>query len=222
MTQKELNILLDEHEKWLKNRSQGKQLMLKDINLRGFNISKRKLISSILENVDLSVSNCEDVTFYGDTNLKNVKFCGANLKQAEFTDAILENVDFTNANLEMAEMMGFVIAKRLKFDNATMDKALLIKSHIRYSSFKETSLVGASFKGSDVWDCDFENANCTKADLTYANFVNVEAKGAKIEGADFTEAKDLPEEWKQLLGWYSEEQQNIRRIKAYLKENSIR
>lgn len=223
MTQEELNFLMDEHDKWLHNRSQGRRLELHNVNLQGCNISKRWLIGSILENVNLSNSNCENVSFYGDnTNLKNVKFCGANLRKAEFSQSKIENIDFGDANLEEAVIDDIVIAKHLEFDNAKMDKVTFIKSSFDFASFKNTSLVNADFFRTYCYESSFENADLRKARFSYATIYDCDVKGAIIEGANFSDARDLPEEWKQAIGWYSEEQENIRRIKAYLKENPVR
>lgn len=222
MTQEELNILIDKHEKWLDDRSQGKQLELNSLELKGFDISKRILINSILKNVDLSESSCEGVTFYGDSFLSCVKFCGANLKKAEFTDCEMENVDFTGANLQEAKLMGFVTAKNIKFDNAEMNKSSFIKSSMDFVSFKNASLREADFRRSHINDSSFENADLTNADMSYALLIDCNGIGANIDGAKLFDARELPENWKQKIGWYSDEQENIRRIKQHLRENPAR
>ncbi len=221
MTQEELTHLLDEHDKWHLDRSKGRKLELKNLNLKGFFIGSRDLFQAVLENIDLSESDCKAVRM-AYTNLKNVNFSRANLKKADLNDCEMENVDFTGANLEEAEMMSFVIAKHLKFDDAKMNKASFIKSSMDFVSFKNALLREANFRRAHINDSSFENADCSNAEFTYATLKDCVVTGAIIEGADFSDVRHLPEEWKQAIGWHSAEQQNIRRIKEMLREEGLR
>lgn len=81
ITQKELNIILDEHELWLgSDLKQRKRADFTDKDLSGLDFSGRYLYM--------------------------VKFVNANCEYANFTDADCEDVDFTNANCKGANFKG--------------------------------------------------------------------------------------------------------------------
>lgn len=215
MTQENLDILLNEHERWLEDRSQGKKLELCNVNLRGHRIGRRKLYLVNLEKVDLSESNCEGVSFSGGY-LRNVRFCGANLDFADLSDTDMEEVDFTNALINNSTLDDIKSAKNLLFNNAQMHKATFIKSYIRYSSFLNASLIETNFGKSEIWDCTFRHTDLRRAIFAYAVFFNCEVEGANIDEADFSDTKDLPEEWKIAINWYDEQEQLKRRIRHRL------
>lgn len=220
INQEELNHLLDEHEKWLNDRSKGKCFEISNANLQNLDLSARNLTNAVLNNVDFSNSNFEKTSFYGnDTILKNISFCRANLSFSEFTDAKLENVNFSDANLKEASLMSFFVAKNIKFDNANLYKAKFIKSSMDFVSFRNALLIEANFRRAHIDDSSFENADCSRTDFTFVSLYRCQVEGAIIEGANFEDARNLPEEWKQKIGWYSEEAELKRRIKRHLKEN---
>ncbi|MBA4123995.1 MAG: pentapeptide repeat-containing protein [Acidobacteria bacterium] len=221
MTQEELDNLLNEHQKWLEDRSKGKKLELRNLNLKSFHLADRKLYLIVLENIDLSQSNCSKTSF-SSGHLRNIKFCGANLDNSDFSDVDMEDIDFSNSKMKEIQIHSLNNAERLTFDNAEMEKAFFVKSTVRNSSFKNALLKEANFKRAFIRNCSFENANVSGADFSYTYLVDVDVKGTKIDDAHFSDARELPEEWKQTIGWYSEEQQNIRRIKEMLREEGLR
>lgn len=223
----------------LKNYSfEGSQLHLRNTDLSGLNISNTKyFVNLTLENVDLSNCNCENswlggemknVSFhkarlskaiFSNAVLKNVDFTEVIAKEAEFDEAKMEDVDFSRANLEKADLMGLFFAKNIKFDNANLNQARFVKSSMDFVSFKNASLVETNFRRAYINHGNFENADCSKANFTFVSSDDWNVKGAIIEEANFEGARSLPEEWKQAIGWYSEEEELKRRIKRHLKEN---
>lgn len=222
MTQEELDNLLDEHDKWHNDpsRLQGKQLELRNVNLKGFNIGKRDLFKAKLEAVDLSESYCAGVRL-AYAEMRHVKFCGANLNGSDLSEADMEDVDFSTAKMNEVQIHSLKNAERLVFDDAEMNKAFFVKSIVRDSSFKNARLTEADFKRAFIRNCSFERADIGAADFSHAYLVDVDGEEAKIDGANFSDARELPEQWKLAIGWYSEEQRNIRRIKEMLKEEGV-
>lgn len=215
MTQQELNNLLDEHEKWLDDRSRGSKLELRNVDLKGFRLKEKKLYLAVLENVNLDESDCERTSFSG-ADLNNVTFRGAILNQTDFSESKLHEVDFTDAEMYEVQIHSLINEKNLRFDNAKMDKAFFVKSALESASFKNASLREANFKRTYISHSSFENADLTKADLSYALLLNCNGTGAKIEDADFSDARELPEEWKTAINWHNEEEQLKRLIRQKL------
>lgn len=115
MTNKELNEILEEHEKWFRGEFGGKRanlscLNLTNANLKGANLGSANLSNVILRNANLRHANlvCTDLvgaSFVG-ANLSNVNFKSADLRGADLRDTNLINANIEDANLKHADLRG--------------------------------------------------------------------------------------------------------------------
>ena len=84
MTQEELNMILDKHEKWLNNEEGGEKANLCEADLCGANLHGANLCGANLNGA----------------NLHGANLCGANLNGADLGGADLGGADLGGANLD--------------------------------------------------------------------------------------------------------------------------
>lgn len=90
MTQKELNVILDQHQKWLNEEEGGKSA-----NLEGADLEGASLCAANLCEADL----CE-------ANLREARLCGINFCVADLEGADLRKANLVSANLRRAFLAG--------------------------------------------------------------------------------------------------------------------
>lgn len=97
ISQKELEEIISEHEKWRKTKyKKGKRAVLTDIDLSNKAIIARDLSGAILANSLLENTNLRRTTLDG-ANLIKTNFCGANLYRVNFNRAKVNETDLTDA-----------------------------------------------------------------------------------------------------------------------------
>ena len=99
INQKELNKILELHEKWLNNEKGGVKLDLSNTDLINTNLESVDLSYSDLEGANLSYTNLRNVDLRC-ANLTNSNLSCANLYEANLSNANLSCADLTNAKLE--------------------------------------------------------------------------------------------------------------------------
>ncbi|EAC3455801.1 pentapeptide repeat-containing protein [Listeria monocytogenes] len=92
MKQEELDIILENHEKWLRGEG-GEKADLSFANLRNANLSDANLRSADLRSANLRNANLSDA------DLRHTDLRHANLRCADLSDADLRHTDLTDANL---------------------------------------------------------------------------------------------------------------------------
>ncbi|EAA0417385.1 TPA: pentapeptide repeat-containing protein [Listeria monocytogenes] len=97
MKKEELDIILENHGKWLRDEG-GERADLTSADLRHTNLSNAVLTSADLRHANLSnaVLTSADLRH---ANLTNANLTNANLTNANLTNADLSNADLSNANL---------------------------------------------------------------------------------------------------------------------------
>ncbi|HFF2841629.1 TPA: pentapeptide repeat-containing protein [Listeria monocytogenes] len=99
MKQEELDIILENHGKWLLNeggeRADLSNADLKNTNLRGANLRFADISNANLSNANLSI-----------TDLSNANLSNANLSITDLSNANLSITDLSNANLYNANLRG--------------------------------------------------------------------------------------------------------------------
>ena len=90
-TEKELSLILKQHEMWLINRSSGKRADLSDANLSGANLSDTNLRYANLSNADLRYADLSGANL-SDANLRYADLRYANLRYADLRYADLSNI----------------------------------------------------------------------------------------------------------------------------------
>ena len=126
MKQEELKHILYDHRQWLYTlRKEGKQAILKDVDLQGF---------------DFRGANLQSVNLVG-ANLTGCKLILSNLKGAWFNNANLASCDLTGADLTGADLRGakFTVEMRnvfsLNYCQVTKDQLPWLALHPEFSRF---------------------------------------------------------------------------------------
>ena len=116
ISQEELNKIIEDHQHWLKEDCEGWKNMranLKDIDLRGLDLSCADLRSVDLSNTDLTyaILGCADLRLadlrgadLSNTDLSYTDLRGADLRLADLTYADLRKADLRCANLSCVNL----------------------------------------------------------------------------------------------------------------------
>ncbi|WP_026747151.1 pentapeptide repeat-containing protein [Listeria monocytogenes] len=109
MKQEELDIILENHGKWLLNeggeRADLSNADLKNTNLRFANLRLAYLRGANLRFADISNANLSNANL-SNANLSNANLSNANLSIADLSNANLSITDLSNANLYNANLRG--------------------------------------------------------------------------------------------------------------------
>ncbi|EAF8775212.1 pentapeptide repeat-containing protein [Listeria monocytogenes] len=107
MNQEELDIILENHGKWLRNeggdRADLSNADLKNTNLRFANLRLAYLRGADLSNANLRGANLRFADLRG-ADLSNVNLSYANLSIADLNNANLSNVNLSNANFRGVDL----------------------------------------------------------------------------------------------------------------------
>ncbi|MCX05664.1 pentapeptide repeat-containing protein [Listeria monocytogenes] len=145
MNQAELDVVIEKHEKWLRdgygeraNLSYAdlRRADLSGANLRGANLSYANLSYADLRRADLSGANLRH------SNLRRANLSGANLRGANLSGANLSYADLSGANLSYADLSG-------------------------------ANLSYADLSGANLSYADLSGANLSYADLNWINWRDV-------------------------------------------------
>ena len=156
INQKELNKILELHEKWLNNEKGGVKL----------DLSNTDLINTNLESVDLSYSDLEGANL-SYTNLRNVDLRCANLTNSNLSCANLKYANLTNSNLSCADLTN------ANLRNAYLEYADLKNTDVSCADLTNANLYEANLKGANLYEANLSNANLSCADLTNAKLENI-------------------------------------------------
>jgi hypothetical protein len=105
MTDKQLKVILEQHDLWIKsNKAKGKQARLGlNFELRGKFLRRVNLQEADLKGVKFARSDLEKANFRG-ANLEYASFVGASLRGADFTGANILGVNFALADLSNSSL----------------------------------------------------------------------------------------------------------------------
>ena len=103
MTQEELNIILEKHQKWLNNEEGGERADLRDADLNGANLRRADLRGADLRRADLRDADLNGADLNG-ANLRRADLRGADLSWADLRDADLNGADLRGADLSWADL----------------------------------------------------------------------------------------------------------------------
>ena len=137
MEQSELNIILEEHAKWLKDDSTGKRANLSEANLRYANLSRADLRYANLTEANLTDANLTYANLSGAdlryANLREANLSGANLREADLSEADLTYTGLSEADLSEADLIGADLRGAIGNDREI--KTLLTEFyHVTYTS----------------------------------------------------------------------------------------
>ena len=193
MKQKELNKILENHEKWA-NRDVDNWEDLK-IDLSGENLRGADLSSTNLRCVDLRRADLKEA------NLSGANLRGADLRRADLSGANLYKADLSGANLYKADLSG----------------ANLYKADLSGADLFMTDLSGAYLRRADLTDTDLRSANLHRADLQGADL-----RGVNLKDADLSDVikYQVPPSHGAFIGWKKATDNLI--IKIMILENAKR
>ena len=190
LTQKELNGILQSHDRYITRIGGGMRAKLSHAKLDGLNLANRNLSEADFSGASLVGanfvgSNLEGASFYcanlRDCNLHSARLRSADLRGACFSGARLAYAVLDSADLREGTMMhigagGVRVLTRGKAPT-TVD-------------FSNCSLKGASFGGAKLDGANFNGAILEGANFKGAKLANVSFQGAVLTGVDL---KDLPQ-----------------------------
>ena len=149
MNKDKLQIVLDDHLKWLKNRREGIRANLRGADLRLADLSQADLRRADLREADLS-----------QADLRRADLRLADLSQADLRGANLQRADLREANLSQADLRG-----------ADLREADLRGADLREADLREANLVEADLELANLQRADLREADLTRADLTRADLI---------------------------------------------------
>ncbi|WP_153817318.1 DUF2169 domain-containing protein [Polyangium spumosum] len=148
---------------------------LRGARLRGANLTKADLSEAIYGDTDTREIQAAGTNFI-KSDLRGAGFAGAVLERCVFIESNVSGVDFSGAKLVSAV---FVEAKG---EGAVLRGANLENLRV----VKDSSFVGADFRGASLPRANFrgallEGADFTEADLTGADFSGADLRGGRLE-----------------------------------------
>ena len=146
MTMKELKVILNEHEKWLKTRyslhPEGSRADLYEADLYGADLRR--------------------------ADLRRANLRGADLREADLRGADLRRADLRRANLRGADLYGADL-RRANLRGADLYGANLYGANLRRANLRGADLYGADLRRANLRGADLYGANLYGANLYGAN-----------------------------------------------------
>lgn len=163
---------------------------LSSAHLIAANFSEANLEKASLTGADLAESTFTRANLRG-ANLGQVRavaadFSGANLSQSSWQGADLSGIDFNSANFYNADLSATQLTQ------ANLQKAQLQNANLTNANLSYADLRGANVRGANFQGVVFEAQPSANSE----QFLTVKPtakSNIKIEGVDFTEAKNLSE-----------------------------
>ena len=165
MNAEEIRIVLEKHEKWLKNELGGFRADLRGATLYGLNLNGADLYGADLIMADLRVAYLIKADLR-EATLRGANLSGADLREADLSGADLYGVDLNGANLRGANLSG--------------------------ADLREANLSGANLYGADLYGANLRLAKnipsyaCRLVCPEEGSFIGF--KKARTTAPDFREA----------------------------------
>jgi uncharacterized protein YjbI with pentapeptide repeats len=215
VSQAELDLLIDAHERLLGGRPAGRRLTLKfadlsGLHLEGRNLSDADLSGSTFDGCKMAHARFERSILFG-CDLRKADLRHAVLTRADLRGACLRGANLAQADLTQADFRegtigiphpteGLSIMTHQKrsgdLDNAILSGARLDGSQLHNASahradFTDCSLKGAILSGANLKDADMSGASLEGAEVGGANLENAKLKGADLTGVDFQRCRSV-------------------------------
>lgn len=170
---------------------------LRGAKLAGADFSGQDLSGVLLQGADLSKAKLVK------TVLKGAQLSGATLAGADLTGAVLEKADLTSANLTGATLEGALLSMAVLsgvaapggvFASVQAPKSYFTGANLEGAVFKKAVLAGADLAGAIVKSAKFSEAKLAKASFAAAKGEAADFSGADVtgtiicQGADFRKA----------------------------------
>lgn len=162
----DLEKMLEEHQKWLKDRSKGSRAILSGMDLSNMDLSGMDFSYAEMMNTNLMSSNLSGANF-SSSFMPHVFLHGAKLDGAILDSAYCKNADISHASVKQCSARGTIFTNACAWD----------------SDFSDSDMAEADFILSSVCDCDFSGCNLEKAYFAYADLDNAVFRGANLKEA---------------------------------------
>jgi uncharacterized protein YjbI with pentapeptide repeats len=147
VSEQELNKIVDAHEKWISDPSDGERAVLCKMDLykrdlKGLNLMNANLNGAVLEEANLQGANLSfaklQEAWLAGADLSHATLSNADLKGADLFDAIMHN-----AKLDRADLRGAKLG-RAKLQNADLTAAVLDEARLIDTELSDATLTGVS------------------------------------------------------------------------------
>ncbi|MEI9886401.1 MAG: pentapeptide repeat-containing protein [Rhizomicrobium sp.] len=211
LTQKELNAVLQSHERYLTRiggglRAHLAHARLDDLNLANRNLTEADFTGASLVGTNISGSNLTRAALYcadlRNCNLRYSRLPGADLRGASFSGAMLSHAVLDGADLRAATMMyvaagGVTVISRdrskgspsVDFSNCSLKGASFGNAKLDGANFTGALLQGANFKGARLTNVVFKNAVLTGVNLAELAVPPSALAGCVLDAAPVPAAK---------------------------------
>lgn len=180
LTQEELNVILDNHEKWVKsNRDIHKDDLLRWISVGTTEGERAKLYDYDLSGLDFSGRNLILATF-ASCHLDKTDFSKSYLLFVDFGESQINQATFEESSLDYASL-NYVKAVGTNFDKANLRRIKGRQSIFNESTFRETYLSNSDFYGTQFKLTDFTRAVFDGAYIVYSDFTHACLEGTNLE-----------------------------------------
>lgn len=188
----ELKTILEKHEKWLKNSSDGSKANLSGFNLQSIELCGTNLKGANLQDVDLSFSVLEDVNLC-DSDLSN-----SDIVNADWRGVLLRNSDLSNVDLRETSLLQGPFSQGAhkdisricdcsgaNFSRADLSKTDFTKGILSKTDFTDAILKGANFCNATLIGANFINSNMENTDFSNAILIDSNVSGASLTNTNF-------------------------------------
>jgi uncharacterized protein YjbI with pentapeptide repeats len=198
LTQIEVNLLLDSHEKFLAGRPGGRRASHHFVDFSGLDLAERNLsdadfTGSVFDDCRMVRIRLERATLFG-CSLMKADLRGAVLVRADMRGVRLGGADLAYADLTQADFREGQItvphhSKGLQNARIELRTGDLDQAHFGGATLDGSDLTGVSAFKTDFSDCSLRGARLTRANLKDANLSgammdNAVVAGANMEGAN--------------------------------------
>lgn len=200
--QREADLLVAAHERFLARKPGGKRLVLRFAILEGLDLCERDLTDadltgSTLTGCRLDRARLARACLFG-ADLQACSLIGASLIRADLRGARLKGANLSLANLTQADLRAGRIAisdedtkfavLRHKVSAGQLDGANITGAVLDQSRLDDVSAAAADFSECSMRGARLVGANLKNASLRGAVIDNVDVRGANLENADFSDA----------------------------------
>ncbi|EAF2491934.1 pentapeptide repeat-containing protein [Listeria monocytogenes] len=151
MNQEELDIILENHGKWLRNEG-GEKADLSNADLKNTNLRFANLRLAYLRGANLRLA------YLRGANLRLAYLRGANLRFADLRGADLRGADLSNVNLSIADL-----------NNANLSNADLSNVNLSNANFRGVDLSDANLNWVNWQHVEGLTVICVQVDTTRKN-----------------------------------------------------
>lgn len=184
----DIKKILQEHQRWLKDPSQGKRAdlsfcELSNLNLSRVNLAHAKLTGAGLANAKLVEANLERADLFS-ADLELADLTGANLFGTDLRGACLNEACLANANMNGADLRNGSI---LEAEPAEPREHKRRFRHAVDPFSPHTELVDATLTGASMRSSRLNNADFTGADLRGADLSGSDLSGSILLNTDLSD-----------------------------------